>query len=89
MSLHLYLPSVPRHLPDNASCPELTIELWIDAFAAVIDIQALATLLTESGFMFVADPNGLPVRMISALHRLFARRPFFSRFETGRGLSST
>jgi hypothetical protein len=68
---------------------EFTIELWIDTFAAMIDIQALATLLTESGFMFVADPNCLPVRMNSAFHRFFAPTPFFSRFETGWGLSST
>jgi hypothetical protein len=68
---------------------ELTIELWIDAFATVIDVQALATFLTESGFMFVADPDGLPVWMIFALHRFFTPTPFFSRFETGWGLSST
>ena len=69
--------------------PELTIELWIDAFTAVIDVQTFAALLTESGLMLVADPDGLPVWMISALHRLFAPTLFFSRFETGRGLSST
>ena len=81
--------SVPRHLPDKALRSELAIELRIDAFTTIIDIQALATLLTESGFMLVTDPNGLPVRMISAHHRLFAPAPFVSRFETGRGLSST
>jgi len=55
----------------------------------VIDIQALAALLTKSSFMFLAAPNRFPVWMISALHRFFAPTPFFSRFETGRGLSST
>ena len=88
-SLYPFLPPVPRHLPDEALCSELAIELRIDAFATMIDIQALATLLTESGFMLVTDPNGLPVRMISAHHRLFAPAPLVSRFETGRGLSST
>jgi hypothetical protein len=69
--------------------PELTVELWIDAFTAVIDVQTLAALLTKSGFMFLADPNRFSVWVISALHRFFAPTPFLSRFETGRGLSST
>jgi len=88
-SLYLFLPPVPRHLPNKALRSKLAIELRIDAFTAMIDIQALATLLTESGLMFVADPNGLPVRMISALHRFFVPAPVVRRFETGRGLSST
>jgi hypothetical protein len=88
-SFYLFLPPIPRPLPDHALRSELTIKLWIDAFTAVIDVQTLTALLTESGFMLVADPDGLPVWMIPALHRLFAPMLFFSRFETGRGLSST
>jgi hypothetical protein len=89
LSIDFPFSSVPRHLPNNALSSELTIELRIDAFTAMINIQALATFLTESGFMFVADPHGPPVRMISAFHRFFCPVPFFSRFETGRGRSST
>jgi hypothetical protein len=84
-----FFSSVPRHLPDKALRSKLAIELWIDAFTAMIDAQALATLLTESGFMFVADPNGFPVRMVLALHRPLPPAPGFRRFETGRGLRST
>jgi len=87
--IDFFLPPVPRLLPNNALRSELAIELWIDAFAAVIDVQALAALLAESDFMLLADPDGLPVWMISALHRLFTPTPFFSRFETGRGFSRT
>ena len=83
------LPPVPRPLPDNALGSEFTIELRIDALAAVFYIQALTTLLTETGFMFVANPDGFPVRMILASHRFFSPVPFFIRFETGRGLSRT
>ncbi len=68
---------------------ELTVELRIDALAAVFYIQALTTLLAESGFMFVANPDGFAVRMVFALHRFFSPLPFFIRFETGRGLSRT
>ena len=89
VSRYLFFSSVSRHLPDHALRSELTIEFWIDTFTAVIDVQTLAALLTESGFMFVADPNCLPPGMISALHRFFPPTPFFSRFDTGRGLSST
>ena len=89
LPVDFFLPPVPRLLPNNALRSELAIELWIDAFAAVIDVQALAALLTESGLMLVTDPNGLAVWMISALHRSFTPTPFFSRFETGRGLSRT
>jgi hypothetical protein len=56
----------------------------------MVNIEALAALLTESRFVFLADPNRLSVWMISALHRFFAPAPFFfNPFETGRGLSST
>ncbi len=82
------LSPVPRSLPDDALGSELTIELRIDALAAVFYIQALTTLLAESGFMFVANPDGFPVRMVFAPHRFFVI-PFFIRFETGRGLSRT
>ena len=68
---------------------ELAVEFRVQAFTAVIDIQAFAALLTESGFMFVADPHRLPVRMMFALHCFFFPTPFFSRFVTGRGLSKT
>jgi hypothetical protein len=89
LPIDFFLSPVSRPLPDDALCSELTIELWIDTFTAVIDVQALTALLTESGLMLVADPDGLSVRMIPALHHLFAPTLFFSRFETGRGWSST
>jgi hypothetical protein len=89
LGVDFLLSSIPRPFPDDALRSELAIELWIDAFTAVIDVQTFAALLTESRFMLVADPNGLPVWMVSALHRFFAPTLFFSPFATGRGWSST
>jgi hypothetical protein len=89
VSIDFFLPPVPRFLPYNALRSELAVELWINAFTAVIDVQTLAALLTESGFMLVADPNRLSVWVIPALHHFLTPVPFFSRFETGRGLSRT
>jgi len=51
------LPPVSRLLPNNTFGSEFAIELWVDAFTTMIDVQALATFLTESGFMLVADPH--------------------------------
>lgn len=87
--VHFPLPSVSRHLPNDALAPELAVEFRIDTFTTVIDVQALTAFLTEPGFMFVADANCLPVRVISAFHRFFSPPLFLSRLETGRGLSKT
>jgi hypothetical protein len=89
VSIDFFLPPVLRFLPYNALRSELAVELWIDAFTAVLDVQTLAALLTESGFMLMADPDRLPVWVIPALHRFLTPMPFFSRFETGWGLSRT
>jgi hypothetical protein len=34
----------------------------------MINVKALAAFLTESCFMFLTNPDGLPVRMVSAFH---------------------
>jgi hypothetical protein len=69
---------------------EFTVEFWIDAFTAFVDVETLAALLAESSFMFLTGPNRLPVRVISALHSFFFPTPsFLILFETGRGLSRT
>ena len=88
-SIDLFLPSVSRFLPDDALGSELAVEFWIDAIAAMVNIEALAALLTESCLVFLAGPDCLSIRVISALHLFFAPSPFFNLFETGRGLSST
>jgi hypothetical protein len=59
---------VPGRLPDDALAPEFAVELRIQAFAAFVDIEALAAFLTEPGFMFQAGSNRFPIRMISAFH---------------------
>ena len=72
LPIDFFFPSVPRHLPDEALVSELAVELWIDAVTAMVNIEALTALLTESHFMFLTDPNCLPVRMISTLHLAFS-----------------
>ena len=73
LPIDFFFPSVPRHLPDEALVSELAVEFWINAFTAIINIEAPTAFLTEPGFIFLAGRNGLPVRMILALH-LFSFR---------------
>jgi len=94
--IYLFFPPVPRHLPDQALISELTIKFWIDAHAAMVDIETLTALLTKAGFMFLTDGNGLSIGVDSALHLMLLyhlSRLFFcltfKRFETGRCLKST
>ena len=94
--IYLFFPPVPRHLPDQALISELTIKFWIDAHAAMVDIETLTALLTKAGFMFLTDGNGLSIGVDSALHLMLLyhlSRLFFcltfKRFETGRCLNST
>ena len=74
-SPYLFLPSVSGPLPDETLGPELTVELGIEAFTAVIDIEALAALPAKTRLVFLTDRNGLPVRMVAAFlhiqHLLF------------------
>jgi len=51
---------------------EFTVELWIQAFTAMINVEALTAFLAETHFMFLTDPDCLPVRMVSALHPIFS-----------------
>lgn len=68
LRIDFFLPPVPRHLPDDTLGSELAVKFWINAFTAVIDIEALTTLLTEPCSMFLANRNRFSIRMISALH---------------------
>ena len=66
------LPPVPRHLPNQALSPKLTVKFRIGALAAIVDIETLAALSTEPALMFLTDSNRLSVRMISTLHLIFS-----------------
>ena len=69
--IYLFLPPVPRHLPDQALGSKLTIEFWIDALATMVNIETLAALAAEPGLMFLTDSDRLPVRMVFTLHLSF------------------
>ena len=69
--IYLLFSPVPRHLPDQALGSKLTIKLWIDAIAAMVDIETLATLSAEPGLMFLTNSDRLPVWMVSTLHFAF------------------
>ena len=71
--LHFFFPPIPRHLPDQALSSKLTINFWIDALAAKVDIETLAALPAEPGLMFLTDSNRLSIRMISAIHLFLLR----------------
>ncbi len=51
---------------------EFTVELWIQTFTAVVNVETLTTLLTETCFMFLTDPDRLSVGMVSASHHFFS-----------------
>ncbi len=72
--LHVFLPAVFWHLPDDALGSEFTVKFWIDAFAAIVNVKALAALLAESCLVFLTDTNCLPIRVISTLHFNFPFR---------------
>jgi hypothetical protein len=63
-----FLSSVPRHLPYQALSSKLTVELWIEAFAAVVNVETFAAIPAVTGLMFLTDGYCFPVRMVSAFH---------------------
>jgi hypothetical protein len=71
LRIYPFFSPVPRHLPDQALGSKLTIKFWIDAIAAMVDIETLATLSAEPGLMFLTDSDRLSIRMISTLHFAF------------------
>ena len=71
--IYLFLPAVPRHLPDQALSSKLTIKFRIDALAAIVDIETLAALPAKPRFVFLTNSSRLSIRMISAIHLSFLR----------------
>lgn len=73
-------PPVAGHLPNDALSSELTVESRAEAFAAVFDLQALATFPAKAGFVLLTDRKGVTVRMVFTLHPLIALlKSFLSR----------
>jgi hypothetical protein len=70
-------PPFPGQLPDDASAPETAVKSRVEALTAFLGVEAFAALPAESGLVFQADPERLPVRMVPALHRLFLTAPSY------------
>ncbi len=59
---------VAGHLPDDALASEFAVNSRIETFAAVIDAQAYAAFPAEAPFMFLANCQGIALRVVSAFH---------------------
>jgi hypothetical protein len=76
--IYFFLPSIFRHLPDNALGSKFAVELWIHTLTAMVNVETFTAFLTKSRFVFLTDSNRFPVWMVSALHLIFSYPP--SRF---------
>jgi hypothetical protein len=70
--IYLSLSSVPRHLPDHTLGSVLAIDFWINALAAMINVETFAALLAISRFVFLTNSARLPIRVVSTLHLIFS-----------------
>ena len=59
------------HFPNDALASEFAVELWINAVAALINIEAFTALPTEPCFMLLTIGDGFPLWMVFAFHFLF------------------
>jgi hypothetical protein len=70
--IYVSFPPVPRHLPNHTLSSVLAIELWVNALAALINVETFAALLTKSRFVFLTNSDRLPIRVFSTLHLIFS-----------------
>jgi hypothetical protein len=70
--IYVSFPPVPRHLPNHTLRSVLAIELWVNALAALINVETFAALLTKSRFVFLTNCDRLPIRVLSTLHLIFS-----------------
>lgn len=72
MLADVFFSPVTGHLPNHALGSEFTVKPRAETFAAVFDIQTLATLPAKTGFVLLTDGKGFTIRMGSTLHLFFA-----------------
>ncbi len=71
----MFLFSLFGPLPDDAPAPEFAVKLRIEAFAAFVDIEALAAFEAKPGLVFHAGADCFTVRMISTFHSFLLLHP--------------